>query len=1483
MKASKGSWFRNRKLRVKMLLGFGTVLVLFTIGMGIYQYTVTTSTKSYNHLIEIDEAIAIHAAKVESLMLQCRRNEKDFLLSKDLKYLERLEKNISALKKEAESIVKLAKHAGHGEFGELASEIIVDADAYAKDFKALVAAWERRGLDQNSGLQGQFRAVVHDAMEAALTHKVDDLMVALLQMRRYEKDYVRTKSESYKEKFLIAIEDYRSLLGKSTIEPDERPVQKKALDAYARAFNSYLAASGDADSQNKHYQTMQSAAHEIEGSFGNVYVPNAMELMLAIRRHEKDYLLRLDKKYVKRVHDAADNVVKAFKAAGVAKEHIDAAEKEMGSYKKHFADLVAEDDKIIFLTASMRASVHKIEPKVENIIETAVENAKSEASETTRQANRISTIAAVAGGVSIILGFVLALTISNALSRPIKQLSGWAKRVALGDLTLEDIKVPNDEIGEMNDSFRYVVDSFQKITDISKAIAIGDFSKSIEIKSENDMLGKAVNLMGENLRAVVRQADTVARGDYSTSIVTHSDRDELGLALINMTRTLRDETAKNEEAMEEAQKLIGHLNNLPTPILAVDKHYKIAYINPSGAAIPSLSPEECIGRHCYDLFMNPHCRTAKCRIAQAMRNDRVETAETIIDPEGMSIPVRYTGAPVKDANGDIVGGLEYIVDITDTKKAIEDIQKRDWLSTGETGLSDRMRGEQNIANLAHNIIGYLTGYLNAQIGAIYLADENNILKLMGSYAYTKRKNFSDQFKFGEGIAGQAAIEKKNILIANVPDDYIIIASGLGEAVPRNILVVPFLFDGNVKGVLELGSFNELTDLQMEFLDRVAENIGIAFHTAEAAFRNKELLEETTAQAEELQTQQEELRAINEDLEEQTKTLKASEEELQAQQEELRVANEELHEHSQSLEKQGKELKRKNIELGKAQTLIEQKARDLEISGKYKSEFLANMSHELRTPLNSILILSKLLLENKESNLKEKQVEFASTINSSGNDLLNLVNDVLDLSKVEAGRIEIIKEDMRLGDFSTGMEESFRHVAKEKGLGFKIELADGLPDHILTDRQRVEQIVNNLLSNAFKFAEEGKVTLGIQRPEEDTDLSYSGLDPARSIAIAVSDTGTGITEDQQKIIFEAFQQADGTTSRKFGGTGLGLSISRELAKLLGGEIRLKSIEGQGSTFTLYLPEVPGEAKEEEQKPVEADRKVEMKEKLPVPGDKAPELSAVRDDRRDIRPGDKSVLVIEDDPVFAKVLLNLAHEKGLKCLIAGDGETGLHFADYHNPAGIILDIELPGIDGLAVMARLRENPITSHIPVHIISSSDKTSKAMNMGAIDYLTKPVGMEKLKEVFQKIECIMEENGNKQREFSLVHDKESALRGRNILVIDDDMRNVFALTSVLEEKGMNVLAGKNGKEGMKHLEENSDIDLVIMDIMMPEMDGYVAMREIRDSNSISIRDVPIIALTAKAMRGDRSKCIEAGANDYLAKPVDNEKLLSLIRVWMSK
>ncbi len=1061
-------------------------------------------------------------------------------------------------------------------------------------------------------------------------------------------------------------------------------------------------------------------------------------------------------------------------------------------------------------------------------------------------------------GFSVIFtSMVLAYFVSRRILKPIADLREATSMMASGATGVQVTKDSNDEIGDLADAF---------------------------------------NQMVESSNEVIRQANTIARGDYSTEISHRSDQDTLGLALSQMTESLR--------------------------------------------------------------------------------------------------------------------------------RASEENERERWLKTGQAELSDRMRGEQALPTLSKNIVTYLAKYLGAQVGLIYLADNDETLRLTGSYAYTRRKHLATEVKPGEGLVGQAALEKECILLSEVPEDYILVNSGLGETAPRNILVMPVLLEGHVKGVLELGSIQPFTNIQLDLLNLVAENIAITINSAQDRQKMGELLSETQRQSEQLYQQQEEMKATNEELQGQTQALKQSEEELKCQSEELKVqseelqaSNEELEEKSEYLTRQKTDIEKKNAEIQIAKQDLEAKARDLEVASQYKSEFLANMSHELRTPLNSLLILAKSLANNDEGNLTEDQVESAKVIHGGGKDLLTLINDILDLSKVEAGQMNLHMEEVELNSFVDGLHRQFNPVARDKGIEFEVQTDPGVPGTLQTDEQRMEQILKNFLSNAFKFTQTGSVKVRVHVPDTEVQFHQDGLIHGKIVAFSVMDTGIGIPEEKQKAIFEAFQQADGSTCRNYGGTGLGLTISRELARLLGGEIQLKSRQGEGSTFTLLLPVEPRlvAAENGSSKPAYSRSSFpEMNQNLnagtsqtQVPGHAPSLVPFLPDDRDEIHEGVKSTLIIEDDIQFAKILMEITRKKGYKCLAAGDGTSGLQLAMAFKPSAIILDLGLPDIDGQHVLNQLKSRPDTCPIPVHILSGRDDLSEFLEMGAVGHLTKPVSSEDIDDAFAKIEtllraeiknllvveddeasrkaitqliqnkgidvtvsatgreaydilrtmkvdcCILDlhlpdmsgfellhtisedasiamppvivytardltrEEDQQLREFAssivikgadsperlldeislflhrvdsslpavqqdvtrVLHDTEQMLRDRTVLLVDDDMRNTFALSKMLRKEGMKVVIADNGNLALEKLDSEPDIELVIMDIMMPVMDGYETMRRIRMQKRWET--LPMIALTAKAMPEEQAKCIEAGANDYLTKPVDLEKLLSLMRVWL--
>jgi signal transduction histidine kinase/DNA-binding response OmpR family regulator len=753
--------------------------------------------------------------------------------------------------------------------------------------------------------------------------------------------------------------------------------------------------------------------------------------------------------------------------------------------------------------------------------------------------------------------------------------------------------------------------------------------------------------------------------------------------------------------------------------------------------------------------------------------------------------------------------------------------------------------------------------VNAQYGVFYVTERDGdemALELASSYGAESREDLKAKFRLREGLVGQAAADKRPILLQNVPGDFIRIGSGLGAASPASVAILPALFEDEVKAVIELASFNEFSETHQSFLDQLMESVGIVLNTIAATMRTEGLLKQSQLLTQELQARQTE---------------------LTTKQEELHATNEELQEKAQLLENEKRQVEAKNLEIEMARRALEEKAEQLALTSKYKSEFLANMSHELRTPLNSLLILSKLLSDNPQGNLNDKQVEFARTINSAGSDLLNLINDILDLSKIESGTVSIEVGEMPMESLSLHMERTFRQLAADKRLNFSVEFDAGLPATIRTDEKRLQQIVLNLLSNAFKFTAVGGVTLSVRTAFQGWSTNHPILRGAeKAIEIAVTDTGIGIPQDKQKLIFEAFQQADGTTSRKYGGTGLGLSISREIARLLGGELQVRSTPNEGSTFTLFLPEtVASPTIIQAGTPARYDNGGAL-----VPS-ALPGAFEVSDDR-DTLDGSPFVLIVEDDPTFASILLDIARSAGLKGVVSTAGAGTLAMARKLQPHAITLDLGLSDIDGFVLLDLLKHDPQTAHLPTHIISGADKIARALDLGADGVTEKPADKESLSTVFRQLAELIETRAASAELISHRLNEEASpergvlqLEGAKILIVDDDIRNIYSLTSVLESYGVEVLHAESGKDGILILEQTPKIDLALIDIMMPEMDGYETMQQVRMRPALA--SLPLIAVTAKAMKGDRQKCLDAGASDYIAKPVDIDLLLALLRVWI--
>ncbi len=975
---------------------------------------------------------------------------------------------------------------------------------------------------------------------------------------------------------------------------------------------------------------------------------------------------------------------------------------------------------------------------------------------------------------------------------------------------------------------------------------------------------------------------------------------------------------------------------------------------------------------------------------ELLRKDE-ETAERIAVISGIADQISQGNYDVrareeeKDALGSVSFSLNHMA--SSLSKSFNSLSDNEWLQSSVADLNQVMLGEKMPKVLAEDVVNYLAEITESNAAVLYLVD-NESLKVASGYCHVADPA-RDRLKIGEGLSGQAASSGKMLEIKGIANEDIRISYALGEAKPHHIIALP-LMDDRISGVVELASMDEFTALDKKFLKSVSANISIAFTAAQNRMRVQELLDETQTQSEELRVQHSELENINAELETQTEKLQASEEELRVQQEELQQTNEELAERSVLLEE-------KNTE-------IQKKSEDLELTTRYKSEFLANMSHELRTPLNSILLLSRLLGENNDENMNDEQIEFAKVIQSSGNGLLALIDEILDLSKIEAGKMDLELIDTPVSDISETMTNLFSALAKEKKIDFKVITTDA-PLVIKTDKMRIEQILKNLISNAIKFTSEGSVSLEIKKNPNDNKI----------VSFVVKDTGIGIPREKQPLVFEAFRQADGSTKRKYGGTGLGLSISRELAKLLKGEISVKSKVGEGSEFTLNVPitgSIGSAASIYRESVINVDSNHEQDE---VMEDDIPQLSIrpkpylsefipddIPDDRDDLQEGDKIILIVEDDVNFAKSLLEFTRRRGYKGITTVRGDQALNLALLHKPVGVLLDVQLPIMSGWEVIDELKNNPQTRHIPVHMMSSHKLRQESLLKGAINFLEKPVAFEQMPSIFKRIEnmiskdakkvmilednpkhakalaffletynisseiksdiqegvdalknenvdCVILdmgvpdkhayeilENVKKNKEYAnlpvivftgkslsireelkikkyadsivvktahsyqrmldevslfmhLVEDKTTkgrkqnmltnVLNGKKVLVVDDDVRNIYSLTKALETLKMDVITAIDGQEALNVLDKNPDIDVVLLDMMMPNMDGYETAGKIREDKRF--RKLPVIAVTAKAMTGDRDKCINAGASDYITKPVDIDQLLSLLRVWL--
>jgi HAMP domain-containing protein/CheY-like chemotaxis protein len=1246
--------------------------------------------------------------------------------------------------------------------------------------------------------------------------------------------------------------------------------------------------------------------------------------------------------------------------------------------------------------------------ELKNTINTMVDQLNSFASEVTRVAREVGTEGKLGGQADVpgVAGTWKDLTdnvnsMAGNLTGQVRNIADVTTAVANGDLSKKITVDVKGEILELKNTINTMVDQLNSFASEVTRVAreVGTEGK---LGGQADVRGVAgtwkdltdnVNSMATNLtnqvRGIARVVTAVANGDLKRKLTVEAKGEiaELADTINNMTDTLAifaDQVTSVAREVGVEGKLGGQAN-----VPGAAGTWRDLTDNVNGLAANLTNQVRAIAE--------------------------VSTAVTKGDlTRSITVEAQGEVAALKDNINEMILNLK-----DTTQKNTE----QDWLKTNLARFTRMLQGQRDMKTVAQMVLSELAPLVEAQQGVFYVNSSDNgqpVMKLLGGYAYSKRKNLANEFHPGEGLVGQCTLEKERILVTNVPSNYVHVNSGLGEAAPNNIVVLPVLFEGEAKAVIELSTFHTFSDTHLTFLDQLTESIGIVLNTIEANTRTEDLLLQSQSLAAELQSQQDELKKTNEQLEQQAESLRESEELLKSQQEELQKTNEELQDKAALLARQKAEVEAKNREVEEARWEMEEKAEQLALTSKYKSEFLANMSHELRTPLNSMLILSRQLAENTDDNLSSKQVQFAETIHSSGSDLLSLINDILDLSKIESGMMGIEVSDVSLDEVTEQLERSFHQFAQDKNLDFVIERNQELSPTVVTDDKRLQQILMNLLSNAFKFTAAGNVVMRIAAAPRDEKYYLESLNRAGEvIAFSVADTGIGIPEDLQRIIFEPFQQADGTTSRKYGGTGLGLSISREIARLLGGEIRVNSVPGEGSTFTLYLPRNYMPARSVASSgTVKAPKAITEIQAAWTPaesvnrdvfGMNGNEVSPIADDRNAIEDGDRPVLIIEDDIAFANILLDLAREKGFKGVVATTGQMALALATKFNPAAITLDIRLPDRDGWTILDRLKHDPKTRHIPVHIITVEEQRRRALRHGAFRHWLKPMSTEQLDTAFDQmtefsergprklllveddavqrmsvveligngdvyttavatgqealsrltdenfdcmvldlklpdmtgfelIEKLQKDLGRsdlpiiiytgkeltrkeemqlkrvaasiiikeadsperllaetalflhrveanlpepKRRMLEQVKRKDPVLSDRTVLIVDDDVRNIFALTSTLEGYNMNVLHAENGQEGIKILQATDGIEAVLMDIMMPEMDGYEAISAIRQMNRF--KHLPIIALTAKAMKADRDHCLEVGASDYISKPLDVDQLLSLLRVWLSR
>jgi CheY-like chemotaxis protein/HAMP domain-containing protein len=1201
---------------------------------------------------------------------------------------------------------------------------------------------------------------------------------------------------------------------------------------------------------------------------------------------------------------------------------------------------------------------------VKNTVNTMVDQLNAFAGEVTRVAREVGTEGKLGGQAEVrgVAGTWKDLTdsvngMAGNLTAQVRNIADVTTAVANGDLSRKITVDARGEILELKGTVNTMVDQLNafagEVTRVAREVGsegkLGGQARVEGVAGTWRDLTESVNGMAGNLTSQVRNiaevTTAVAKGDLSKKIIVDV-RGEI-LELKNTINTMVDQLNGFASEVTRVAREVGTEGKLggQAVVPGAAGLWKDLTDNVNQLAAQLTSQIRAIGG-----------------VATAVtKGDLSRTVE--VDARG------EVGQLTENVN-------EMIRNLRDTTRVNAE---QDWLKTNLARFTGMLQGQKDIKTVAKLIMLELAPLVNAQTGVFYLnepLDDQPLLKYMAGFAPPRRRSVQ-QFRSGEGLVGQCVVERKSILVKNVPPDFLEVTSGTGQAQPLNIIVLPVLFEGDIKAVIELASFETFSENHLLFLDQLTESIGIVLNTIAANMRTEELLKQSQSLTTELQSQQEELRSTNEELEEKARLLA----------------------------EQNEEVEKRTREIEEARRALEQKAEQLALTSKYKSQFLANMSHELRTPLNSLLILSKQLVDNREQNLTGKQVEMASTIRRAGADLLTLINDTLDLSKIESGTTSIDIAEQRVADLCDDVERTFRGVAQERGLSFGVAIADGVPSTFETDNTRLMQILKNLLSNAFKFTSHGSVELRLSRVERP---GFDGV-VAPYLAFAVVDSGIGIQPDKHNVIFEAFQQADLSTARKYGGTGLGLAISREIAGLLGGEMTVESEPGAGSVFTFYHPLVrvvrPADELSAVRPPERSTARMPSCHNAIPPSAVLDSINA-DDDRNIIRPMDRVILIIEDEATFGRILLGLARDRGFKGLFARSGTEGIALARQYVPDAITLDIGLPDVDGLELLDQLKRDPATKGIPVHVISGEEQWQRALDSAAFAHLQKPATEEALTSAFDNllgfadsgarnvlvieddvtqlsamanliesgevtvtavctgeealralesgrfdcvivdlglpdidgvalIERIKATPGNERvpvivytgRE--LVPEEDEALRrlsesviikdamsperlidetnyflnqvearlpetkrpvsanngstslaGRKILITDDDTRNIFALRTALEEYQMNVLAAESGSEAIDLLGAHADVDIVLMDIMMPEMDGYETIRRIRAK--APWRSLPIIALTAKAMKGDRESCLAAGASEYISKPVDIDQLIALVRVWLN-